>query len=167
MALAGGRFIGPGGAAGAVDGGGVDRRATRARHTGAVEGNPSVVRWPVITMGFGQFAHGGSAQSMQIHLGTVHIDLFDVCRAIGAGRCCLYIGRLIVWQRSVWTSHYCLLRRNPSRWSRLPCRYDNNYYSAYLHLQDFNVKEGQTVEKGDVIAYMGDSGYATGVYLYT
>ena len=56
MALAGGRLIGPGGAAGAVDGGGVDRRAIRARHTGAVEGNPSVVRWPcAITMGFGQF----------------------------------------------------------------------------------------------------------------
>ena len=26
----------------------------------------------------GSLAHGGSAQSMQIHLGTVHIDLFDV-----------------------------------------------------------------------------------------
>lgn len=45
-------------------------------------------------------------------------------------------------------------------------KHDNNYYSAYLHLQDFNVKEGQTVEKGDVIAYMGDSGYATGVHLH-
>ena len=26
----------------------------------------------------GSLAHGGSAQSMQIHLGTVHVDLFDV-----------------------------------------------------------------------------------------
>lgn len=45
-------------------------------------------------------------------------------------------------------------------------QHDNNYYSAYLHLQDFNVMEGQTVEKGDVIAYMGDSGFATGVHLH-
>ena len=45
-------------------------------------------------------------------------------------------------------------------------RHDGNVYSAYLHLSGFNVKEGQTVRKGDVIAYMGHSGYATGTHLH-
>ena len=44
--------------------------------------------------------------------------------------------------------------------------HDDNVYSAYLHLSGFNVREGQTVEKGDVIAYMGHSGYATGTHLH-
>ena len=44
--------------------------------------------------------------------------------------------------------------------------HDNNVYSAYLHLSGFNVKEGQTVKKGQVIAYMGHSGFATGTHLH-
>lgn len=45
-------------------------------------------------------------------------------------------------------------------------RHDNNYYSAYLHLSGFNVKEGDVVSKGDKIAFMGHSGYATGTHLH-
>ncbi len=45
-------------------------------------------------------------------------------------------------------------------------RHDNNIYSAYLHLSDFNVREGDTVRKGQVIAFMGDSGFVTGTHLH-
>ena len=45
-------------------------------------------------------------------------------------------------------------------------RHDNNIYSAYLHLNGFNVSVGQTVKKGDIIAYMGNSGFVTGTHLH-
>jgi murein DD-endopeptidase MepM/ murein hydrolase activator NlpD len=45
-------------------------------------------------------------------------------------------------------------------------KHANGYYSAYLHLKGFNVKVGDVVTKGQVIAYMGSTGYATGVHLH-
>lgn len=45
-------------------------------------------------------------------------------------------------------------------------QHDNNVYSAYLHLSGFNVREGDRVSKGDLIGYMGHSGYATGTHLH-
>ena len=45
-------------------------------------------------------------------------------------------------------------------------RHAGNYYSAYLHLAGINVSVGQTVTKGQRIASMGASGYATGTHLH-
>ncbi len=45
-------------------------------------------------------------------------------------------------------------------------KHDNNIYSAYLHLSGFNVKVGDIVKKGQVIAYMGNSGFVTGTHLH-
>lgn len=45
-------------------------------------------------------------------------------------------------------------------------QHENNIYSAYLHLSGFNVREGDVVKKGQVIAYMGDSGFVTGTHLH-
>ena len=42
----------------------------------------------------------------------------------------------------------------------------NNIYSVYAHLSGFNITEGTTVKKGDVIAFMGNSGYVTGTHLH-
>lgn len=42
----------------------------------------------------------------------------------------------------------------------------NGYASKYLHLSKVNVKEGETVEKGQVIGIMGCTGSCTGTHLH-
>ncbi|WP_199616945.1 M23 family metallopeptidase [Paenibacillus alkalitolerans] len=42
----------------------------------------------------------------------------------------------------------------------------NGYRTLYAHLSKISVKEGQTVEKGDKIGVMGDTGHSTGVHLH-
>lgn len=43
---------------------------------------------------------------------------------------------------------------------------DDNYYSAYAHLETFNVSAGDKVTKGQHIGGMGTTGYSTGVHLH-
>jgi murein DD-endopeptidase MepM/ murein hydrolase activator NlpD len=40
------------------------------------------------------------------------------------------------------------------------------YRTRFGHLSRFNVKAGQTVRRGDLIGYMGNSGYSTGPHLH-
>ena len=44
--------------------------------------------------------------------------------------------------------------------------HNNGYYSIYGHLSGYNVREGQQVTKGQVIAFMGQTGWATGVHVH-
>jgi len=39
-------------------------------------------------------------------------------------------------------------------------------YSIYMHLSQFNIKEGREVKKGDIIGLIGSSGRATGPHLH-
>ena len=43
---------------------------------------------------------------------------------------------------------------------------DDDYFSAYAHLSGFNTTSGSTVKKGDVIGYMGNTGYSFGTHLH-
>lgn len=43
---------------------------------------------------------------------------------------------------------------------------DDKYYSAYAHLETFNVTAGEKVVKGQKIGGMGTTGYSTGVHLH-
>lgn len=42
----------------------------------------------------------------------------------------------------------------------------DGYKSQYLHMNSFAVKSGQTVEKGQLIGYVGDTGVTTGFHLH-
>ncbi|HCT31447.1 MAG TPA: hypothetical protein DIW31_12150 [Bacteroidales bacterium] len=45
-------------------------------------------------------------------------------------------------------------------------KHSDVYSTFYSHLKDFNVKEGDVVEKGQVIGYVGNTGVSTGSHLH-
>jgi murein DD-endopeptidase MepM/ murein hydrolase activator NlpD len=45
-------------------------------------------------------------------------------------------------------------------------QHGNNLATLYAHLSKFNVKEGDTVTEGQVIAYSGNTGYSSGAHLH-
>ena len=44
--------------------------------------------------------------------------------------------------------------------------HNNGYYTLYAHMSRYIVSAGQTVQKGQIIGYVGQSGYATGPHLH-
>lgn len=44
--------------------------------------------------------------------------------------------------------------------------HNNGYYSIYAHLNGFTVRAGSVVSRGQVIGYMGHTGWATGTHLH-
>ena len=48
----------------------------------------------------------------------------------------------------------------------LVIRHEQNYFTAYAHNDELEVKEGKQVSQGDVVAKVGDTGHATGYHLH-
>ena len=44
--------------------------------------------------------------------------------------------------------------------------HNNGYYTCYAHMARQNVSVGQTVERGHIIGYVGQTGYATGPHVH-
>jgi len=45
-------------------------------------------------------------------------------------------------------------------------KHDSTFKTTYGHLFESAVKKGQTVERGEIIGYMGDTGRTTGYHLH-
>lgn len=48
----------------------------------------------------------------------------------------------------------------------LEVSHGDGFKTIFGHLKDYNVRQGQTVKRGDVIAYVGNSGRSTGPHLH-
>lgn len=44
--------------------------------------------------------------------------------------------------------------------------HNNGYYTCYAHMSKQNVKVGEIVERGDIIGFMGHTGWATGTHVH-
>ena len=49
---------------------------------------------------------------------------------------------------------------------RIELQHDKNYKTVYAHLNGFNIKEGQQVDQGDIIGYVGNTGGSTAPHLH-
>ncbi len=49
---------------------------------------------------------------------------------------------------------------------RIELEHDNNYKTLYAHLNSFNVKDGETVQQGEIIGYVGNTGASTAPHLH-
>lgn len=57
--------------------------------------------------------------------------------------------------------------RSKGGWGNLiVIKHDEEFETWYGHLQDFSVKEGEKVSKGQVIGHVGTTGYSTGPHLH-
>jgi len=54
-----------------------------------------------------------------------------------------------------------------NKWGNLiVIKHSDGYQTWYAHLQKFNVTENQSVKKGDVIGYVGNTGASLGSHLH-
>lgn len=80
----------------------------------------------------------------------------DLSKAEGANIYAAYDGKIVTKKSEGAYGNYIMIDHS------------NGYYTLYAHLKDFapDIEEGTTVTKGQVIGYMGNTGYATGIYLH-
>ncbi len=72
----------------------------------------------------------------------------------------------VVWIQTGYKNNKNMKSGNATYGNCVKIKHDNGYYTLYAHLKEVNVKLNQRVEKGQVIGYMGNSGYAFGAHLH-
>ncbi|MEX0909770.1 MAG: peptidoglycan DD-metalloendopeptidase family protein [Candidatus Paceibacterota bacterium] len=122
---------------------------------------PGVLGWPVvnvyITQYFGNTAFATS--NPQIYSGGGHngIDL-----GVGIGTSVSSANSGVV----VATGDTDLVCPNASYGRWVLVRHNNGLSTLYAHLSQVSVSQGQTVARGETIAYSGNTGYSTGPHLH-
>ena len=59
-----------------------------------------------------------------------------------------------------------IARKSSSAGNWVIIYHGNSTYTVYMHLQKFNVSEGQTVSQGQTIGLVGNTGWSTGAHLH-
>jgi murein DD-endopeptidase MepM/ murein hydrolase activator NlpD len=72
-----------------------------------------------------------------------------------------------------WTSIYAtaagivtIARSSESLGNYVSISHGNGYLTRFGHMEKFIVKEGQLVERGQIIGYMGNTGRSTGSHVH-
>lgn len=80
----------------------------------------------------------------------------DIARGEGTNIYAAYDGKVVIKESDDSYGNYIMIDHN------------NGYYTLYAYLKDFapGIEEGTIVQKGQVIGYMGSTGWATGIYLH-
>lgn len=122
-----------------------------------------VLAWPVdkviVTQGFGQTEFSKSAQGLSVYNGKGHngIDLGgatgDIIRSAEGGQV-VGVGDTDATCKGASYGKWVLIRHT------------NGLSSLYAHLSSIKVAEGQAITSGQVIGYMGNTGYSTGPHLH-
>ncbi len=100
-----------------------------------------------ISSGFGVRNHPITNQ-LSFHAGV------DLAADTGTPIYSAFSGTVIVADYDDWNGYY------------LKIQHDGDILTVYCHCQKLNVKEGDVVEAGDVIAYVGSTGSSTGPHLH-
>jgi len=113
----------------------------------------------ILTQGFGQTVFSASAQGLSVYNGKGHngIDLGGA------------IGDLIYSAESgtvVGTGDTDVTCKGASYGKWILIRHNNGLSTLYAHLSAIKVQEGQAITVGQVIGYMGNTGYSTGPHLH-
>lgn len=122
---------------------------------------PGVLGWPVdnvnITQYFGNTAFATS--NPQVYSGGGHNGI-DFGVGMGTGVKAAESGVVVDTGNTDQTCRGA----SYGRWILL--RHNNNLSTLYAHLSRISVSKGETVKKGEVIGYSGNSGYSTGPHLH-
>lgn len=110
--------------------------------------------WPIkggygyVTMGFGQNRHPFT-QQWYIHTG---IDL--ATGSAGNPIIATADGQVVTVEYDSGWGNYVIIKHK------------HGFYTRYAHLQSYTVQRGQTVQQGQVIGYLGNTGVSTGPHLH-
>jgi murein DD-endopeptidase MepM/ murein hydrolase activator NlpD len=117
-------------------------------------GNPLGVRNTVMTQGYGVGTHAPAATWGAIDLA---ID------STGDG----YADPQGSWDHPIYATHSGTVRVTPDSYPAGNHVWVTNesYRTGYAHLASFAVRSGQTVQRGDLIGYVGSTGMSSGPHL--
>ncbi|MST03986.1 MAG: hypothetical protein EXS49_00225 [Candidatus Pacebacteria bacterium] len=119
---------------------------------------PGVLLWPV-QGGYLTQGYGSTAFALKTYRGKHHNGI-DIGSPIGTPVYSAEDGEI------VFTANQDSFCRGAGYGKVLVVKHDNNLTTLYGHLSQYSVRVGQKVKKGEVIGYMGKTGWATGPHLH-